>query len=314
MSLPRDRQQAARVAGSKQPGPDISRLAPHLRREWDKEANAHLGSLTIKPHSNRKVAWVSGLCRTEQPHRWQATVQSRTNGSNCPFDSGTAVCPCNDLAHNYPEVAAEWDWEANSPSRPDSLTAFSSRKVVWRCRRCGHKWLAAVFSRTREESSCPQCAAEAKSVKTRQPTISERAPYVLAEWDFEANAREGWHPERVRLMSHKKVHWHRPAECKLGLVHRWRAPPSHRILLGHGSPFLQASGKAVCACNSLAVQCPEAAALWDFHANKHLTPDTVVVQSNKVAFWIYPDGTRWQQKVCDVVKTVKRRKQALLAS
>ena len=70
-------------------------------------------------------------------------------------------------------------------------------------------------------------------------------------------------------------------ECKLGLVYRWRAPPAHRTCKEKcGSPF--PSGKAVCACNSLAVRCPEAANLWEFKANGRLTPDKSLWDLNKL--------------------------------
>ena len=39
-----------------QVGPNISRLAPQLQQEWDTDANAHLGSITITPESGTK-AW-----------------------------------------------------------------------------------------------------------------------------------------------------------------------------------------------------------------------------------------------------------------
>ena len=94
-----------------QAGLNISRLAPHLQHEWNHAANAHLGSSTVTPKSERKVWWTSGVCKTGQPHRWQATVSNRSRGKGCPYDSGKAVCPCKDLAHSYPEVAADWDWE-----------------------------------------------------------------------------------------------------------------------------------------------------------------------------------------------------------
>ena len=74
-----------------------------------------------------------------EPHRWQAQVSSRTGGSCCPYNSGKAVCPCNDLAHNHPEVAAEWDWEANGARTPETVTAGSASKAVWRCGLCGHR-------------------------------------------------------------------------------------------------------------------------------------------------------------------------------
>ena len=78
------------------------------------------------------------MCKTGQPHRWQAIVQSRTKG-NCPYDGGMAVCPCNDLAHNYPEVAAEWDWDATGGRAPETVAACSHIKAAWRCGLCGHR-------------------------------------------------------------------------------------------------------------------------------------------------------------------------------
>ena len=42
-----------------------------------------------------------------------------------PCDAGRAVCPCNDLAHNHPEVAEEWDWEANGKRAPKTVAAGS---------------------------------------------------------------------------------------------------------------------------------------------------------------------------------------------
>ena len=118
------------VAGQseKQAGPDISRLALHLQQEWDHAANAHVGSSTIAPQSNRKVWWTSGLCKTGQPHRWQARVSGRSSGQSCPYNLGRAACPCNDLAHNHSEVAAEWDWDANGERTPETVTAGSQIK------------------------------------------------------------------------------------------------------------------------------------------------------------------------------------------
>ena len=288
-----------------QAGPDISRLAPHLQQEWDHAANAHLGSIIIAPQSNRKAWWRSGLCRTGQPHKWEAVIYSRTNGNSCPYDSGRAVCPCNDLARNCPEVAAEWDWEANGDRSPETVTASSVSKAAWRCGLCGHRWSSFVNNRTHNRNGCPWCAREASRIQTRQPSIRDGAPDLLAEWDWEANARRGWHPDKVTLGSDKKVHWVVQDECKLGLVHTWQASPHCRTGNDVGSPY--PSGKAVCACNSLAVQCPGAADLWDSHMNGDLTPGDVTVQSKKVRAWKGPYGSQWRQKISEVVNTVRRQ-------
>ena len=240
------------------------------------------------------------MCKTGQPHRWQAQIQNRSNGRSCPYDSGRAVCPCNDLAHNFPEVAAEWDWEANGERTPEAVAAGSHIKASWRCGVCGHSWSATVLSRTKDHGTgCPQCANGARRIQSQQPSISIGAPHLLAEWDWDANAGQGWHPDTVTLGSEKEVHWVQRDECKLGLVHRWQAPPKGRIGKKSGSPF--PSGHAVCACNSLAVQCPEAADLWDYGVNGDLTPHNVTSQSNQEMSWKSPDGRQWHQRVDQVV-------------
>ena len=293
-----------------QGGPDISRLAPHLQLEWDYEDNAHLGSIIVAPQSHRKAWWSRGLCKTGLPHKWQATIHNRTVGTGCPYQAGRAACPCNDLAHNHPEVAAEWDWEANGERTPETVTAGSAIKAAWRCGLCGHSWTAAVRCRTGVQGAgCPQCAHEARRHGTKQPSISDGAQHLLAEWDWEANERRGWHPVQVTLGSHKKVHWVVQDECKLGLVHRWQATPNDRTGKNAGSPF--PSGRAVCACNSLAVQCPEAAGLWDPVSNGDLTPGIVAMWSNKPVAWKGSDGRQWKQSVIEVVHNVRRRQAKL---
>ena len=267
-------------------------------------ANTHLGGLTITPQSGRKVWWSSGMCKTGQPHRWQAQIQNRSNGRSCPYNSGRAVCPCNNLAHNFPEVAAEWDWATNGERTPETVAASSNIKAAWRCALCGHRWSAAVGKRTRG-TGCPQCGHEARCKKTRQPSISRGAPHLLAEWDWDANEKSGWHPDQVTLGSDKETHWIHRDECKLGLVHRWQTPPKSRTGLNTGSPF--PSGHAVCACNSLAVQCPEAADLWDYGLNGDLTPHNVTCLSHQEVCWKNPDGRQWQQRVYQVfIKVTKQ--------
>ena len=148
-----------------------------------------------------------------------------------------------------------------------------------------------VNHRTRG-SGCPKCGHEARRIRKRQPSIGSGAPHLLAEWDWEANGRCGWHPAQVTLGSRKKVHWVEQDECKLGLVHRWQASPNDCTGKQVGSPF--PAGQSVCACNSLAIQCSEAADFWNFPSNAGLTPSDVAVQSNKVVAWKRPDGRQWQ--------------------
>ena len=233
------------------------------------------------------------------------------HGAGCPYDLGRAraVCPCNDLANNHPEVAAEWDLEANGERTPETVTARSHFRAAWRCDLCGHRWSTRVSDRTYHGTGCPQCGREASRIQNRQLSISNGAAHLLADWDWEANERCGWHPDKITLGSIKYVHWVMHDECKLGLAHRWQATPSKRVYHNSGSPF--PTGMAVCACNSLAVQCPGAADLWDSSSNGDLTPAAVTVQSCKVVAWECPDGRQWHQQIRSVVSLVRRREARL---
>ena len=67
------------------------------------------------------------------------------------------------------------------------------------------------------------------------------------------------------------------------------------VALATGWLPLSPPGHAVCACSSLAVQCPKAAIMWDRQANGSMTPDSITVQSAQVVYWQVPDGRQWQQ-------------------
>ena len=243
------------------------------------------------------------MCKTGQPHRWQARSSDRTLDSRYPYDAGRATCPCNNLAHNHPGVAAEWDWEVTGERTQETVTASNNVQAAWRCGLCGHRWTARVQTRTYGEG-WPQCAREARRHGTKQPSISVGAPHLLAEWDWEANETHFCCPDQPTLGSSKRVHWVVQDECKLGLVHSWQASPGHCMSMNSGSPF--PSGKAVCACNSLAVQCPGAADLWNSALNGSLNPHRVTWQSNQEVRWKAPDGRQWHQKVFEVVGFVRR--------
>ena len=70
----------------------------------------------------------------------------------------------------------------------------------------------------------------------------------------------------------------------------------------------------MCACNSLAVQCPEAADLWDLSSNGDLTACAVALRSDKVVAWKVPNGKQWQQKVHEVVNNVRRQQASYISN
>lgn len=64
-------------------GKRIPRVAdrPILAAEWHPTRNTDLEPSKVDIFSNRLVWW-----QCKEGHEWQATVQSRANGSGCPYD------------------------------------------------------------------------------------------------------------------------------------------------------------------------------------------------------------------------------------
>lgn len=86
--------------------------------------------------------------------------------------------PEKSLAHLYPQLAKEWDYEKNGGLEPKLLTPGSNQKVSWICKR-NHEWDARIFHRTRaiRPSGCPHCYRE------RLTRISKTVPsHQLSEY------------------------------------------------------------------------------------------------------------------------------------
>ena len=291
-----------------QQDPDISRLDPALQQQWDHAANAHLGNIDIKPYSSRMVWWRCDQCPDGHLHRWEATVNNRSSGRDCPQCSGRKVCKHNSLATKAPEVAAQWDYGANDGT-PDDVVAQSNTTVGWRCDICGHPWRARIDSRlSRIKTGCPKCGDAAKGRKQKHPTFADcqdpQGKACLAEWDHERNPPQGNFPHNITLKSGKQVFW-LCTKCPAGKEHSWAAMPNHRT--GHsktGCPFCV--GQAVCKCNSLPSLYPEIVAEWDYAKNTK-QPSDYTASSTSVAWWSSPQGGSWQQRIDSRTNGVHQR-------
>ena len=132
---------------------DLSTLKPELAREWNFKKNKELTPNQVTCGSDRKVWW---CC--EKGHEWQAKVNNRVYGRNCPYCSNKKVLAgYNDLLTIYPALAEEWDYEKNTVN-PQEVSAKSAQKVWWKCK-YGHEWSTRVYVRT-YGSGCPICAKE----------------------------------------------------------------------------------------------------------------------------------------------------------
>ena len=143
-------------AQSASEGPDIRQLSPGLQGQWMHDRNKDLGSIVVKPYTNRKAWWSCPDCPDDHSHIWEATVNNRTTGRGFPFCSGNKVCKHNSLATKAPEAACDWHMVKNLPLTPDMVTAQSSVRAHWCCSACQREWQTQVAVRVR--SGCPKCA------------------------------------------------------------------------------------------------------------------------------------------------------------
>lgn len=141
-------------------GAGISQLSPRLQSEWMPDENHHLDNKVITRHSHHKAWWSCSQCPDGHPHVWQARVDDRSTGQNCPYCSGHQVCQHNSLATMAPAVVQYWHKEKNLPLglSPDPVTAGSKKIVHWKCSACLHEWQARISDKARRNSGCPKCA------------------------------------------------------------------------------------------------------------------------------------------------------------
>ncbi len=180
------------------------------------------------------------------------------------------------LAYLYPDIAKEWDYEANNGLTPLDVTIGSNYKAFWICSKDkSHKWRASISHRCISNSGCPYC--------TRQKTIQGKTdlasthPSLSKEWDYELNDRT---PQEVSAGSNYKAHW----VCSENIKHRWVAMVYDRAKRGGGCPYC--SNKAVLkGYNDIQTTHTYLAKEWDYELNEK-TPEEVSAGSSYRAHWI----------------------------
>lgn len=188
---------------------DLKSQFPALARQWHPVKNRALTPDAVGPGSRRKVWWVC-----EKGHEWQAAVVSRVTGGNgCPVCAGKKVVAGeNDLASQFPDLAAQWHPTKNGALTPQQVTPYANRKIWWQCEK-GHTYQAAVGARTMRGGGCPYCAG--RRVLPGFNDLASQAPEVAKQWHPTLNG--ALTPEMVTAGSHRKVWW----ECEQG--HVWLA-------------------------------------------------------------------------------------------
>jgi hypothetical protein len=192
---------------------DLETVRPHIANEWHPTKNEGRHPSEFTSHSNKLVWWL-GKC----DHEWQATINDRSNGCNCPYCSGKRVLVgFNDLASQYPEIAAEWHPTKNGLLTPQMVTKGYYKKVWWRGK-CGHEWSSTVNNRTSKDLKCPICSNQ-QLVQGFNDLLTTH-PELAAEW----------HPTKNNKLTAKDVSYGSDQRawwmCKKG--HEWKAKICNR--------------------------------------------------------------------------------------
>jgi hypothetical protein len=134
---------------------DLKTLFPKKAAEWDYKKNTIPGPEYVTCKCDKMIWWIC-----EHGHSFRAIVSSRTkkNSTGCPYCSGHKIIPGkNDLASQYPDIAAEWNYNKNHVHGPEYVHYGSERKVWWICPE-GHEYYSSINARTNMGTGCPYCS------------------------------------------------------------------------------------------------------------------------------------------------------------
>ncbi len=135
---------------------------PELLKRWNYERNS-VSPEQITEGSGEKFWWKCDKCGYE----WESVISHVKRTAGCPYcNHKVVITGKNDIATLYPELMDEWDFESNAELDPTKISKGSGKRANWICKECGHKWSAAIHTRT-GGSGCPRCAIEKRRKKNK---------------------------------------------------------------------------------------------------------------------------------------------------
>ena len=216
---------------------DIATLHPELCEELSEYQEADLDPKALLEGSSQRVLWV---CRKNPKHVYPMSPYERlTLNSGCSFCAGKRVLPGeNDLATLRPELALEWDFEANQPWTPNLFTEHSNKEFFWICQlNQAHKWPARINTRSKGHG-CRICARVMRGrndLETRVRAEPSKS-HLLREWS-KTNLKD---PSEVAFSCNDNYKW----TCPKGHLD-FEASPANRWFCSTGCPSCAPSAYSV---------------------------------------------------------------------
>jgi hypothetical protein len=264
------------------PGQSLAEKFPDVATQWHPTKNGDLTPDQVSAASHKEMWW-----RCDLGHEWEAAVGSRTlKDTRCPVHSGRKLLAgYNDLATQFPDIAAQWHPTHNGDLTPDQVSKGGGKKLWWRCD-LGHEWEATVSDRTSKGFGCPVCSG--RKVLTGYNDLATRFPAVAAQWHPTKNGDRT--PDQVLASTNKRVWW----QCDLG--HEWQSTLNNRTSQGNGCP-VHAGRKVLAGYNDLATRFPDIAKQWHVAKNGDRTPDQVLAGTPAKGWWRCDLGHEWEATV-----------------
>ena len=265
---------------------------PSYMAEWDYEKNRalNLDPAKLSHGSTKKAYWKCAKCG----HEWMTCIYNRSNGTGCPKCGKQKSAMARSIPKKgesfgelFPELVNEWSNKNSEDTNPYKVKAHSTKKVIWKCSKCGTEWQIS-FDKRAAGTGCPVCAG--RKVVLGINDLQTLKPEIAKEWCFDKNGT--LQPTEVTVQSAKKVYW----KCKT-CGHVWKTAIYNRVN-GYGCPKcgmerMIRAHETPKENESLAAQNPSLAQEWNTERNGNLTPEIVKAHSGKKVWWKCSRGHEW---------------------
>ena len=196
---------------------DLASKFPDVASTWNVSRNEPVTPKEVHKGSNKKFWWVC-----EEGHEWNAAVNKRTSGQNCPICSNRTVrVGVNDLASARPLTARFWS--AKNPQQPSEFSVGSHKSVLWLCQE-SHEFMSPIRKQA-QGFRCPYCSGV--KVLPGNSDFFSKFPKLRHEWDEVRNASVA--PNDLPI-GNRKYWW----KCHKG--HSFETTTAHRSR-GQGCPY-----------------------------------------------------------------------------
>ena len=267
----------------------LATLNPKLTKEWHPTKNGDLTPFDVTIKSNNIVWW---KCDKGDDHEWDASIASRSSGSNCPICVGQKVVFSNSLAKTHEYLITEWHPTKNGNLTPFDITSGSNLDVWWKCDKGDdHIYECTPKERTRG-GNCSICAGKKVVLSNCLATLR---PELAKEWHPIKNGNIT--PYDFTVGSNMKVWW----KCPKGEDHVWEAGINSRA---GGNGCAICAGQIVVNSNCLAILNPKLSKQWHPIKNGDLTPYNVTLFSGKKVWWKCDKGEdhEWKTAIANRAK------------